>query len=110
MPLPEKQVTLARNETAVTFITAATTLGLYQNVVRASSSGSAYTITLPSVTEAKGMTFTFNATAISGNITIAHAGDSEQWTNIVLNGANDGVALFSDGRKWWTIASLGTPA
>lgn len=86
-------------------VTAATTLEVYQTTVRAAttSSGSAFTITLPPVSKAKGLTYAIFMTArdTTKDITVSDAGDSRSWTNIVLNAANEYTVLESDGEKWY---------
>lgn len=113
MPLPEKAVTIARNELPVLFVDATTAaktvyLALNDTVVRVAASATFdATIYLPHVSEAKGMSYSILATdADTGDVvTIADLSDSENWSNLTLNATNEGVVLYSDGRKWWTIAS-----
>lgn len=76
----------------------------YDYVVRASvnSTTNSITITLPSVAEAKGRFYSILARSVadSKTITIAHKGDSEGWTNIVLSVTGDHCFLYSDGSFW----------
>lgn len=123
MPLPAKQVTLTRNETSVTFLTAtftadpavttaAASIALRETVVRVSTAGTTgtYTLTLPDVGEAKGMIYSFLALSLAADtsVVISDFGTTEQWTDITLNADNEGCLLLSDGQKWWTIATNGT--
>ena len=58
-------------------ITATTTLTVRDQVVDIDSSGgTAITVTLPPVSEAKGKIFAIYVTAYSGAITLSHHGDS----------------------------------
>ncbi len=131
MPLPAKQVTLVRNEVPVTFLsatftadpavtTAAASIALRETVVRVSTAGTTgtFTLTLPDVSEAKGMSYSFIATSLAADtsVVITDFGTTEQWTDITLNNTPagspaapviEGVLLFSDGQKWWTISTLG---
>ena len=34
------------------------------------------------------------------------SGDSEAWTDIVLAADDDYAVIYSDGMKWYTLASL----
>ena len=72
-------------------------------VVRPSAS-SAIVVTLPPVTDAKGRFYSIFARLASGanTITITHKDDSEGWTDIVLDAADEGVLLYSDGIRWIT--------
>lgn len=67
-----------------------------------------FTITLPPVAEAKGRIYSITGAIVTAVnvITIAHKGDSEGWTNLVLDTAGDGALLYSDGRKWWNIGGV----
>jgi hypothetical protein len=78
-------------------------------VVRPSAS-SAITVTLPPVAEAKGRFYSIFARLASGanTITIHDKHDSEGYTNIVLDAANEGVLLYSDGIRWITCLVLST--
>lgn len=90
-------------------ITSATTLDVYDQMVRCSASPStgAYTITLPRVEQARGRFYAIFATDADGTnaITVQDQDESQDWSDITLNGANDGVLLYSDGQKWWTAVS-----
>jgi len=70
----------------------------YDYVVRASvnTTTNSITITLPSVAEAKGRFYSILARSVadSKTITIAHKGDSEGWTNIVLSVTGDHCFLL----------------
>jgi hypothetical protein len=80
-------------------------------VVRPSAT-SAIIITLPLVAEAKGRIYSiYAALATSTNtITITDANDSEDWTDVVLDGTNQGRLFYSDGRRWciYSLSATGT--
>jgi hypothetical protein len=84
-----------------------TQMTVQDQVVRPSAS-SAIVITLPPVADAKGKFYSIYARLASGSntITIAHKSDSEGWTNITLDAANEGVLLYSDGVRWITCLVL----
>ena len=65
-------------------------------------------ITLPPVAESSGRLYSiFARTATSVNtVTIQDKGDSEAWTDIVLAADDDYAVIYSDGMKWYTLASL----
>ena len=74
-------------------------------VVRPTAS-SAIIITLPPVVEAKGRFYSIFARSASGanTITISDKNDSENWSDIVLDAANEGRLFYSDGIRWNTFA------
>ena len=80
-------------------------MSTFDYVVRpqANPSSGAFTVTLPSVAEAKGRMYSIiavDADAVN-TITIADKDDSEYWTgDIVLNGPADRALMYSDGRAW----------
>lgn len=83
-----------------TFIDDDTTLTVRDRVVVGDGS---LTATLPPVADAVGMTFTFaNETGDTATLTIEHAGDSVDWSNITLADTKTAV-LMSDGRRWHTL-------
>lgn len=67
------------------------------------STDGALTVTLPKVEQAAGLTFSFMCKTYSSAITIQDNDDSDDWTNISLDAAQDGALLYSDGRKWWVL-------
>jgi len=70
------------------------------------STAAAFTLTLPAIADAKGLTFSIILTVDGGDVTIAHAGDSYNWTNLTMNDAEDGFLLYSDGLVWWILATI----
>lgn len=82
-------------------------------VVRPSTDGiGPLVITLPPVAEAKGRFYSIvvrTASAIN-TVTIQHAGDSECWTNIVLNAKCEAILLYSDGLFWHPLSETRTPS
>lgn len=86
--------------------TATCTLAVYERYVLVdSSAGTAITITLPPVDQCQGMIFTIYVTAYSGAITLGDGSKSADFSAPTLNGADDGQALYSDGRAWWPIST-----
>jgi hypothetical protein len=82
------------------------TLNVRQTLVYANSTAGAFTITLPPVSEAKGLIFTIYMTADGGDVTIADSDDSKGWDgDYTLNDVDDGKAFYSDGVGWWTFVA-----
>lgn len=76
------------------------------SVVRADASAGAMIITLPSVTEAKGLIFSIKADVATPvlTVTVVDKDDSEGWGGdytFIVNG-NSGL-FYSDGRKWTVL-------
>jgi regulator of extracellular matrix RemA (YlzA/DUF370 family) len=78
-------------------------------VVRPSASA-AIVVTLPPVAEAKGRFYSIFARLASGSntITITDKDDSEGFVDIVLDAADEGTLLYSDGIRWVTALILST--
>lgn len=87
------------NPTAPRTITAAATILPHEQMVIVES-GTAYTVTLPSVAECVGREFVIWCRVWTANITIADKADSLGWTNMVIDTVNDVVLLKSDGLQW----------
>jgi hypothetical protein len=77
-------------------------------VVRADATAGALTITLPSAADAKGRIYSILARVAdaANTVTIAHKGDSEQWSNIVLKIAGAQCLLYSDGIYWSALTAV----
>lgn len=89
-------------------ITAATTLTVRQQLVRATSNTTypSYTVTLPPVYEAAGLIFSIRATIADVQaITVTDGGDDPDFVNLTLDTDGDAALLFSDGLRWWVIAN-----
>jgi len=86
-------------------ITSATTLDVYDLVAHVNSSGGAVTVTLPAVEKARGKIYSITAETVGNNITITDAGDDTIFTDITLNTADDFAVLFSNGTRWFELAS-----
>lgn len=72
-------------------------------VVRPDASAAGFTITLPPVSEAKGMFFSIIVQDADNThlVTITDNNDSEVWdTDFTLNEKGRGVIFYSDGMKW----------
>jgi hypothetical protein len=93
----------------VTYLTAAASLKPYQQVVRVSttSSGSAFTVTLPSAVECRGKIFSIRMTARDGskNVTIQDLANDGSLSDITLDAANEYTILYCDGFNFYEIAS-----
>ncbi len=95
----------------LTEILAAVTLKPYQTVNRATANTAtdSYTITLPPVSECAGRLYSFIVTiANSKTITLAHHGDSVNWTNLAFTATNDRALLYSDGLMWYVLIDVTT--
>lgn len=86
--------------------TAAATLKLYEQQVQADTTLGAMTITLPGVAEAKGLLFSIILETDNGDLSIADADDSYNWSDLTCDGAKDGYLLYSDGLVWWELAAI----
>ena len=86
--------------------TAAATLTLLETQVRANTTAGAMAITLPSVAEAKGLTFSIILETDNGDLTIQDADDSYNWSDLTCDDALDGYLLYSDGHVWWQLAAI----
>jgi hypothetical protein len=63
-----------------------------------------YTLTLPPVSEMAGAIVSIWATVANSKVlTVAHAGDSLQWTDLTMDTDNDHSLLYSDGLRWHVI-------
>lgn len=91
----------------VVFVTATKTLEPYEQCVRCTVTDAlgSYTITLPNVSRCVGMIIAIHCILRTGSaaVTVADAGDSEDWANKTLNATGEGTLLYSDGRKWWEL-------
>lgn len=82
------------------------TLSVHEQHITVKSDTAAVTITLPGVAEAIGKTFSILALdGLANNVTIEDAGDSIQWTDVVIAGTNGAALIYSDGRTWYAIAT-----
>jgi len=92
------------------FVTGTVLLSVRDYCVRVTA-GAAIGVMLPNVAEAAGKFYAILARAASGanTITIVHFGDSECWTNIVLDAACEGALLYSDGMKWHALSRAPEP-
>ena len=69
----------------------------------------ALTVTLPSVAEAKGLTYSIRLVSQPGSevITIQDKNGDAAFGDLTLTDDEDGYLLWSDGRNWWILASNG---
>lgn len=74
-------------------------------VVRADSTDGGFSITLPAVGDAAGRIYTIHFSTDSGDVTIKDQDESEDWSDLTMTAEDDGVVLYSDGRKWWVLHS-----
>ena len=82
-------------------------LGVYEAIVHCDSTAGIFSLTLPSVANAAGHTYSIILTVDGGNVTVQDRSDSYGWSDITLADAADRVVLMSDGECWWTLASVG---
>lgn len=112
MPLEEKQSRFASDQVInkVLYPEADVEMTVNDQVVRAKTTpaGSAFTITLPSVVEARGRFYSVNMLARNGskNITIEDKEDDSAISDITLNARYDRVLMYSDGFCWFTIEAV----
>jgi len=58
------------------------------------------------VGEAAGKLYSITGISINGAVTVQDQDDAIDWTDITtIDTTLDGVLLYSDGLKWWTLAS-----
>ena len=77
------------------------TLEVYQNDVQIANTGSyTETITLPSVAEAKGLTFAFYAADVGGGVTVQDNNDSMGWSDQTISKDDGSLVLQSNGKSW----------
>ena len=89
--------------------TASATLGVNDQVCDVDTTDGAVTITLPNVEEAAGRIYSIFLITDGGNdVTIQDQDESRDWEgDFTLADADDGYVLYSDGRKWHTLATSG---
>lgn len=94
------------SKTTAASVTGAYSMQVYDHVVRIDA-GSSFTVKLPGVAEARGRVYSVNLASLGGAFaaTLTDAGDDSAFADVVLNAVNEGVVLFSDGYRWWTLAS-----
>jgi len=83
---------------------------LFYDTIICDTTSFAGTVQMPSVAEARGMSFTITLRTDGGNdITIVDEDDSEDWADDTFADANDTVTFRSDGTRW-IIEELTTTA
>jgi len=89
------------------FVSAAATLTVRDRTTRAAVAVAAtYTVTLPPVGTAQGLTFAVTAIlAGTGICTVSDAGDAETAIAHQLDTTLDHVVMYSDGVRWHTTVS-----
>jgi hypothetical protein len=98
------EATVSRSDRTV-LVTAADTLAAYEQTVLVDSTDGAFALTLPPVSEARGLIYTLYFMTDGGDVTIQDQDDSFDWSDKTFAAADDSVALYSDGRKWYVIAN-----
>ena len=85
------------------------TMTIRDFAVEASPADVDITVTLPSVSEARGKIFTIQIIdSDTGDVYIDDAGDDPLWptsTDVDLTTQNDFIIVFSNGRHWYELAS-----
>jgi len=88
--------------------TTAVQLTVLQQIVRIANAY-AFTLSLPSVAEAAGLTFTISVSTATAAVTVTDFGgtsynDSINWEgDFTLDTAEDTITLHSDGRTWHVL-------
>ena len=88
-------------------VTESVTLEVYEQTVECVTGAAVdVTVTLPNVCEAKGKIYTIVLVTDGGfDVVIQDQDESKNWTDLTLDTVLDYAVLYSDGRKWWTLAS-----
>jgi hypothetical protein len=82
-------------------VTGATALLAHERFVIVTGGGAAYNLTLPSVSEMRGLEVDIWFRVDAGfDVTVIDKGDSLGWANVVLNDAGDHLLCRSDGVSW----------
>ncbi|MBT7082506.1 MAG: hypothetical protein HN929_13775 [Chloroflexi bacterium] len=88
------------------FATTTLVMDVYDQCVECDSTDGAFTVTLPNVALASGKIYTILLITDNGDITIEDNDESKHWGgDYTLDDAGDGYAFYSNGRKWWMIAT-----
>ena len=85
-------------------ITASGTLEVYEHVAHIDSTAGVIALAMPPVAACKGGLYTILVSTYVSAITLT-AADSHDFTAPTLNGQYDGVVLYSDGERWWEMAT-----
>jgi hypothetical protein len=99
----ERKAGELRDAELVAFSTVAFTMNPRQLVVRLDSTGGAFTVTLPPVSECFGKFYSLRLTAGSNTITIADQGDCESASYPTLTAPNQKALLYCDGLSWLSV-------
>ena len=97
-----------RDRANVLFPTATATMTVLDQVVRGSTTGAAFTLTLPFVSEAIGKTFTIVLVSGAANrMTLSVPGNDAENTSTIealdMNANGDRIVIYSDGFSWCLI-------
>lgn len=84
------------------FVASTTTLELYETNVNVDVSQT-FTLTLPSVSAARGVTFSFRCYSTGGAVTLTDGGDDSEFSDVTLNTDNQESIVYSDGEHWQTL-------
>jgi len=98
-----EEAKIGANETPVVFKAAAATIKLYEQHIVATVSADTgdYSLTLPAVAEAAGITFTVTVIRSAQALTLQDQDDSEDFGgDYTLDADEDSITLRSDGRRW----------
>jgi hypothetical protein len=89
------------------FVTAALVMDVYDMCVECDTTAAAFAVTLPNVALAKGKIYTIMLVTDGGfDVTIQDNDEAKFWSNLTLDDAGDGYALYSNGRQWFIIATV----
>jgi len=84
------------------------TMDVWDLVVHANSTAGAFTITLPSVSKARGKIYTITLETDNGDVTVTDAGDDTIFTDMVMTAVDDCCVLFSNGIRWFPLLDVTT--
>jgi hypothetical protein len=103
-PNSRKFVTLDSTETASLTVI----LKVYETEVYVDNDNATYdvTIQLPSVADARGLTYTIRAVDTGHGVIIVNQDDSiGDWTDLTTNADGEYAILYSDGRQWFVLVT-----
>jgi len=89
----------------IVFATTTLAMDINDLVVRASTAAGAFTITLPSITEATGRIYSICLVTDNGDLTVQDKGDDTNFTDLTFDTAEDYAVLYSDGFQWRNLVS-----
>jgi len=83
-------------------------LEVYEQTVICDSTGGAFDVYLPPVSEARGLIYSIYLEVDNGNVVVMDLDDSFGWSDMTMTAAHDRVLLYSDGRVWHVLEDVTT--